>query len=149
VRPLLPLLTFALLWLAPPALAQQSERFGPYELHYSVVNTTFLQPEVAAAYGITRGNDRAILTLALREHLPDGSDVARPMQLKGRTWELTGRSVQLDFQEVRENPAVYYVAEFRFFNEEWRHFEINFRPEGSDETLTFKFKQQVYEELEQ
>ena len=30
--------------------AQQSEMFGPFELHYSVVNTTFLEPEVAAAY---------------------------------------------------------------------------------------------------
>ena len=32
----------SLIWLVLPAQAQQSEMFGPYELHYSVVNTTFI-----------------------------------------------------------------------------------------------------------
>ena len=70
------------------------------------------------------------------------------MQLKGTTWDLTGGSVVLDFQEVRENPAIYYIAGFRFFNEEWRHFEVHFRPEGSDQTLTLKIKHQMYQDLE-
>ena len=74
---LLPL--FALLILAVPGRAQQSEMFGPYELHYSVVNTTFLAPEVASTYGIVRATDRAILNLAVREHPADGQcKLARP-----------------------------------------------------------------------
>ncbi len=136
------------LLLATSAPAQQSQAFGPYELHYAVTNTTIIDPKVAAAYGLTRGRQRAILTLALREHLPDGSDVARPMQLKGRTWDLLQKTTDLEFQEVRENPAVYYIAEFKYLNEEWRHFEVYFRPEGVDETYTLKLKQQVFEELE-
>ena len=48
-------LLIALLYLPVHADAQQSETFGPFELYYSVVNTTFLEPKVAAAYGITRG----------------------------------------------------------------------------------------------
>jgi hypothetical protein len=109
--------------------AQQSEIFGPYELHYSVVNTTFLDPKVAGLYGITRGEN-------------DGSD-ARTMQLKGRTWDLI-QSQSLEFKEIREGPAIYYIAEFKFINEEWRFFEMDFRPEGSSETLHFKFKHQLY-----
>lgn len=140
---LLPLL---LISLALPAAAQQSKMFDLYELHYSVVNTTFLAPQVAAAYGITRGEDRAILNLAVREHLADGSTAARAMQLKGRSWDLLQHTVELEFQEVREGPAIYSIAEFRFLNEEWRHFEVHFRPEGAIKTYTFKFKQQVYEE---
>ena len=62
-------LFLSLLLLALPATAQQSEMFGPYELHYSLVNTTFLEPRVAATYGITRGEKRAILNLAVREHV--------------------------------------------------------------------------------
>ncbi|TGD72727.1 DUF4426 domain-containing protein [Mangrovimicrobium sediminis] len=147
MRYLLCSLIVAVTALAVPASAQQSKRFGPYELHYAVVNTTFLDPQVAAAYGIVRGDDRAILNLALREHLPDGSDVARAMQLKGSSWDLLQKSTELEFQEVSEPPAIYYIAPFDFLNEEWRHFEIHFRAENSDETQTFKFKQQVYEEL--
>ena len=137
-------LVFAVLLLTTPvAQAQQSERFGPFELHYTVVNTTFLEPRVAATYGIVRGDQRAILNLAVREHLGDTTE-ARPMLLQGRTRDLVQRSETLEFQEVREGPAIYYIAEFEFLNEEWRYFEIDFRPEGADQTYTFKFKHQVY-----
>lgn len=122
--------------------AQQSERFGPYELHYSVVNTTFLAPEVAANYGIVRGKKRAILTLAVREHLADGS-VPRVSLLQGRTWDLI-QNQTLDFLEIREGEAVYYIADFKFINEEWRFFEVDFRPEGAEQTYTFEFKHQLY-----
>jgi hypothetical protein len=134
-----------LLWLlcfAMPASAQQSEMFGPYELHYSVVNTTFLEPKVAATYGITRGKKRAILNLAVREHLTEGTE-ARTLLIEGRTWDLIQNQF-LSFKEVREGPAIYYIAEFKFINEEWRFFEVDFRPEGADKTYTFKFKHQLY-----
>jgi hypothetical protein len=135
--------SLALAGLGPTAQAQQSERFGPFELHYSVVNTTFLEPRVAAAYGITRGEKRAILNLAVREHLDEGGTEARSMLLEGRTWDLMQNQF-LEFQEVREGPAIYYIAEFKFINEEWRFFEVDFRPEGAEKTYTFKFKHQLY-----
>ena len=50
-----------------PALGQQSTRFDQFELHHSIVYTTFLSPQVAAEYGITRGADKAILTLSVRD----------------------------------------------------------------------------------
>jgi hypothetical protein len=124
------------------AQAQQSEIFGPYELHYSVVNSTFLAPEVAATYGIVRGDKRAILNLAVREEMAPPGETLN-MQLKGRTWDLI-QSQTLDFLEIREGKAVYYIAEFKFINEEWRFFEVDFRPEGADKTYTFKFKHQLY-----
>ena len=135
-------LFLALTLTALQGQAQQSERFGPYELFYSVVNTTFLEPEVAASYGITRGKKRAILNLAVREHVADGTE-PREVRLQGRTWDLIQNQF-LEFQEIREGPAIYYIAEFRFINEEWRFFEVDFRPSGGNETYTFKFKHQLY-----
>ena len=136
------LLFLTALLAALPATAQQSEMFGPYELHYSVVNTTFLNPKVTSTYGITRGKKRAILNLALREHVDSGSE-ARPMLIKGRTWDLI-QNQELEFREVREGQAIYYIAEFKFINEEWRFFEFDFRPEGADQSYNFKFKHQLY-----
>lgn len=133
---------FVLAFFPGLLLAQQSETFGPFELHYSVVNTTFLQPEIAASYGITRGKKRAILNLAIRENLADGS-TASAMVLQGRTWDLI-QSQSLEFKEIREGESIYYIAEFAFINEEWRFFEVNFRPTGADQTYTFKFKHQLY-----
>tara|TARA_R110001599_G_scaffold8651_11_gene42102 strand:+ start:11920 stop:12351 length:432 start_codon:yes stop_codon:yes gene_type:complete len=135
-------LTLLMLVLTSTASAQQSERFGPYELHYSVVNTTFLDPRVAASYGITRGKNRAILNLAVREHVGDGTE-ARAMMIQGYTRDLiTGEP--LEFLEVRESGAIYYIAEFGFINEEWRFFEIDFRPEGADTTYRFEHRHQLY-----
>ena len=138
------LTSIALTLLALPALGQQSEMFGPYELHYSVVNTTFLEPKVAATYGITRGDERAILNLAVRERLEDGTTVPRTMILKGKTWDLLQTTQNFEFQEVRENPAIYYITEFKYLNEEWRHFEVFFRPDGATETYTFKLRHRMY-----
>lgn len=129
-----------------PANAQQSQRFGTYELHYSVVNTTFIEPDVAATYGITRGKDRAILNLSVREHLPGGGDVGRSMQLKGTTRDLLQKQEVLEFQEVKEGPAIYYIAEISFLDEEHRFFEVHFRPEGATQTYTFKLQHKMYED---
>jgi Domain of unknown function (DUF4426) len=134
-------LLLSILW-SSMGMAQQSERFGPYELHYSVVNTTFLEPEVAETYGITRGKRRAFLNLAVREHIA-GTTEARGMLLQGKTWDLI-QNQSLEFKEIKESGAIYYIAEFKFINEEWRFFEMDFRPEGAEETYTFKFKHQLY-----
>jgi hypothetical protein len=141
LRLLLGLLTVSLL-VTSPVSAQQSETFGPFELHYSVVNTTFLDPEIAATYGITRGKKRAILNLAVREHLADGS-AARAMELDGRTWDLI-QNQTLEFKEIREGNSIYYIAEFSFINEEWRFFEMDFTPTGANQSYRFKFKHQLY-----
>ncbi len=63
--------------------------------------------------------------------------------LQGRTWDLI-QNQTLDFLEIREGEAVYYIADFKFINEEWRFFEVDFRPEGAEQTYTFEFKHQLY-----
>ena len=144
MRPLI-LISCTLVWLALlPGLAhaQQSESFGPFELHYSIVNTTFLDPHIAANYGITRGKKRAIINLAVRENIEGGSAV-RSMLLQGRTWDLI-QNQKLEFREIREGEAIYYIAEFTFIDEEWRFFEVDFRPAGAEQTYTFELKHQLY-----
>ena len=61
-------LLLAMLLLAPPAAAEQFKAFGDVEINYVVVNTLFLQPEVAARYGVVRSSDRAIVNLSVLDH---------------------------------------------------------------------------------
>jgi hypothetical protein len=138
-------LLFLWLLLIPGlAHAQGSEQFGPYELHVSVVNTTFLDPEIAETYGITRGKKRAILNLAVRETLEGGDTIARSMMLQGNVRDLLQGQQELEFREIVEGNSVYYIAEFSFINEEWRIFEIDFLPEGARHSYSHKFKRQLY-----
>ncbi len=124
------------------ALAQQSTRFGGYELHHSIVYTTFLSPEVAAEYGIARGADKAILTLSVR-NVDSGEIAGRPMTIDGRTWDLiTGGD--MDIKEIREGRATYYIIPFEFLDREYRFFEFTFQPEGAEAPFEHKMKVQLW-----
>jgi hypothetical protein len=124
--------------------AQQSERFDQFELHRSVVYTTFLTPEIAAEYGIARGKYKAILTLSVRD-VEAGEIAGRPMIITGETWDLI-RGDPLEFKEIREGPATYYIADFAFIDREWRFFEFDFQPEGSEKVYRYKFKTQLWKQ---
>ena len=125
-----------------PAAAQQSTRYEQFELHHSIVYTTFLSPEVAAEYGIARGVDKAILTLSVRE--ADAGDIAgRPMKIEGRTWDLiTGGDMRV--KEIREGRATYYIVPFEFLDREYRFFEFTFQPEGATSVFEHKMKVQLW-----
>jgi hypothetical protein len=124
-----------------PTAAQQSTRYDQFELHHSIVYTTFLSPEVAAEYGIARGADKAILTLSVRD--ADAGDIAgRPMKIEGRTWDLiTGGDMRV--KEIREGRATYYIVPFEFLDREYRFFEFNFQPEGAASAFEHKMKVQL------
>jgi len=133
-----------LVTLVPVVQAQQSERFDQFELHRSVVYTTFLTPEIAAEYGIARGKYKAILTLSVRD-VEAGEIAGRPMAINGETWDLI-RGDPLEFKEIREGPATYYIADFTFIDREWRFFEFDFQPEGSEKVYRYKFKTQLWKQ---
>ena len=139
-------LVIVLLLASTNTVGQQSERFGQYELHRSVVYTTFLTPEIASEYGIARGDFKAILTLSVRD-VSTGETAGRPMALSGRTWDLI-QGGTLDFLEIREGTATYYIAEFEFIDREWRFFEFDFQPEGSDKSFRYKFKTQLWKQAD-
>jgi len=54
-----------ILLFALPAVADQFKSFNGVNVHYVVVNTLFLEPDIATRYNIVRANDRAILNLSV------------------------------------------------------------------------------------
>ena len=131
-----------LLLSASFAHGQQSARFDEFELHYSIVYTTFLTADIAAEFDIPRGKDKAMLTLSVRD--ADAGDIeGRPMAISGRTWDLiTGGDMKA--REVREGRATYYLVPFEFLDREYRFFEFDFTPDGSEKTYSYKFKTQLW-----
>ncbi len=121
----------------------ESQKFGPYELHYSVVNTTFIDPAIAARYQMVRAKDRAFVNLALRKQHPEGGDRAVAARIEGRTWDLFQNQF-LQFREIREGRAIYYIADFEFSDGELRFFDLTFLPEGADRSRQLKFQHKVY-----
>lgn len=130
---------FLNLFCCSAALAEQSVRFGDYEVHYVVINTTFLTPEVAARLGLTRSNTTALVNISV---LQDGT---RPVAalVRGKATNLLGTERTLEFREVREGDARYQVAPLRFSEEELWRFAIDLDlPDGQHGAL--RFEQRLY-----
>ena len=51
------------LCLALPAFAERKQTFGTTDVHYSVFNSSFLQPDTAAASGLVRSKTQGVVTV--------------------------------------------------------------------------------------
>jgi hypothetical protein len=127
--------------LAPAARAEQLKRLGNWDVHYVVVRTSFLKPEIAARHDIVRGPDRALVNISVIGN--DGRPVVAT--LSGRARNLLEQDTPLEFQEVREGEAVYYLAQVKHTDREILRFYIDIRPpDGTVQHL--EFQQQMYQD---
>ena len=125
-------LVFCLL-LALPAVAERKQTFGELDVHYSVFNSSFLQPDVAAAAGLTRRKTVGVLNIAA---LKDGKGQAA--KVSGTLKNLLGQTSELKFKQVLESGAVYYLAEFPLRQREMLTFSIQVQiGDAAPHTLTF------------
>ncbi|TXH86604.1 MAG: DUF4426 domain-containing protein [Pseudomonas sp.] len=121
------------LLLALPVFAERKQTFGELEVHYSAFNSSFLQPDIAAAAGLTRSKTVGILNVAA---LRNGQ--GQTARVSGNLKNLLGQSVELQFRQVLESDAVYYLAEFPLRQREILTFNINVQiGDAAPHTLTF------------
>jgi hypothetical protein len=142
ISPAIAFLLTALLFSAPLA-AQQAETFGPYEAHYSAINTSQLSPQVAQAYGIQRSSNQAMLNIAvLRSGEPEDEPVSATVTAEAVN--LTGQRRVIEMREIRDQGAIYSIGTFRITNEERLTFRVSVQPEGRAAPYEFTFQQQFY-----
>ena len=133
------ILALAILLLTRPVAAEQFKAFGDVEIHYVVVNTLFLQPEVAARYGVVRSSDRAIVNLSVLGH--DG--VALLGTAEGASINLLSQRTPLAFSTVREGDAIYYIAPIRYTDRDVLRFDLTVTlPDRAP--MRFEFQQPMY-----
>jgi hypothetical protein len=116
-----------------PAFAERKQTFGELDVHYSVFNSSFLQPDIAAAAGLTRSKTVGVLNIAAIE-----GGKGQPAKVSGTLKNLLGQTVELQFKQVLESGAVYYLAEFPLREREILTFTVNVQiGDGAPHTLTF------------
>jgi len=129
-----------------PAWAENMQDFGEYVVHYNALTTDMLPPKVAHEYGIKRSRSRGMLNIVVLEKVLGAT--AKPVRahVTGKAVTLTGVELPLEFREIREPNAVYYIAEFKVHNEERLRFDIAAQPEGEKESLRVVFHKQFFTE---
>ena len=134
------LVGIALLLSTVPAVhAEQKEIIGDFEAHYVVFPSTFLNAEVAVIYGITRARNLSIVNLSVLDSAGEGA----PAGIDGRVKNLLGQESPLKFREIREDKALYYIAEVRHADREVLRFSIAITPPG-ERTFDLSFQQELF-----
>ncbi|MGL6516121.1 DUF4426 domain-containing protein [Aeromonas caviae] len=117
-----------------PLRAEQMQELGPWKVHYSAFNSSFLTPEVARTYGLERSRYNGIVNIAVQNK----QGVAQAVGISGEARNLTGTLRTLNFQEVKEGNAIYYLAVLPYRNEDTYQFTLKIIGEGQQQTLTFQ-----------
>ncbi len=137
---LLLLLTSA---VSSPAFAENSKAFGNYIVHYNAFRSDILTPEIAKAYSLTRRNNRMVVNITVQKK--DG-DASKPVKAKveGFASNLSGQTKNLEFKEIHDGEAIYYLAQAQVSNRETLKFDIKATPDGETITAQVNFSQQFY-----
>lgn len=119
--------------------AENMKKMDDINVHYIALGSTFLTPEIAKAYGIERSRYKGLVNIAVLDNTQDGNP-AKTVNINGRARNDVGQIKSLDFMEVKEGDAVYYLAQVSYSNEETIYFDIMITDKGKQHNLTFSQK---------
>lgn len=114
-----------------------------YEVHYSTFNTSFLNEKIASTYGIVRSKSKALLNVAVLKKNNDGFMKPVSASLTGQTYDLILIKA-LDFFEVREGDAVYYLAQFDIDHKIPLYFTVNVKADPNQPAMKVQFKKVLW-----
>lgn len=134
----------ALALLALNAHAEQMISDGRYEIHYNAFNSSFITPEVAQQYQITRSQYRALINVSVLKIAADGSKTPARALVTGEVANLIDQAQALKFRAIDEGDALYYLASFRFTNEEQLTVSLQVQPDPNAAPYTIEFQQTFF-----
>lgn len=138
-------LTTALLFPAIAA-AERAKRFGNYTVHYNVLTTDILDPEVARSYRIVRSRQRAMINVTVLEG--EAPALLQPVraEVSVKAANLNAQMRDIEVRPLHDAEAIYYIGEFPVSHLETLTFSVTISPEGSDQRFSFEFSEAFYTE---
>ncbi|MGH1439941.1 MAG: DUF4426 domain-containing protein [Cellvibrionaceae bacterium] len=112
-------------------------------IYYNVFNSTIIPAEVAQAYNLVRAKDRVYVNVALVKK-SGGNGIAA--NITGSHRNLMQQKIPLEFIEIKEATATYYLAPIRFNNEEILHIDITATSLDNSDTGSFTITKKLYKD---
>lgn len=125
-----------------PSMAEQKQQFANLEVHYIALPSMFIEPAIAAQYGLKRSKYTGLVNISVL----DKSQQSQPIEadLVGIGRNLIGQTEQLQFKKIKEGKSIYYIATYAFTNEEIVNFDVQIK--AQDKTNRLKFQHKFYVE---
>jgi len=121
--------------------AENMKKLGSMNVHYIAIGSTFFTPEIAKAYGITRSRYNGLINISVLDNTKAGNP-AKTISINGQAKNNLGQFKSLEFKEIKEGSAIYYLAQVSYNNEETLHFTLEINDGKEQQTL--KFSQKFY-----
>ncbi len=137
-------LSLCLFLVSLPSFSGQFIQIKNIDVHYSAFNSTFLTPTIASNYKLKRSGYNALLTINVFDTSIAGKP-ASTAKITGTAKNLLGQTKKLTFREIKEQDAIYYIAEFAITNKETLSFDIDVSA-GTKGSGKLKFTQIFYVE---
>ncbi|PWK43052.1 DUF4426 domain-containing protein [Pseudomonas sp. B21-040] len=115
----------------------RQETFGDVTVHYNTFNSTFLTPDIAKSAELIRSKNQGVINVAV---IKEGKPLVA--QVSGTVKDLTSQSVPLQFKQITEQGAIYYIAQYPVDQQEVRTFEI--KVQNGDKINTINFNQELF-----
>ncbi len=128
------------------AQADQFVAYGDYEVHYNAFNSTFVEPQVAQSYGLTRSKTLALINVSVLQRASDGSKTPVTALVKGTASNLIGQSSDISFKKIEETDALYYIGGLPFANEQLMRIVLDVQPDPNQPAYSIQFEQTFYAE---
>lgn len=127
------------------AWAEQSVTFDDYTIHYSAFNSTMLKPEVARQYNITRSRQQLVINISIQKGAAETFS-SSTATLSGTASNLLGQKTDIQFREIKEGNAIYYIGNLHFTHNEHYRFVIKVQPSDKNTPYIVNFEQKLYVE---
>jgi len=121
--------------------AENMKKIGSMNIHFMAIGSTFFTPEIAKAYGIKRSRYNGLVNISVLDNTQKGMP-AKTVSIIGKAKNNLGQFKTLEFTEVKEGNAIYYLAQINYSNEETIHFDLLINDGKEQQQL--KFSQKFY-----
>jgi len=125
-------------------LTVTSQDFGDYVLHFNALTTDQLIAAVAQQHGIVRSGNRAMLSITILRKNDGGVPTPVAGDVSVSANNLTGQLKNIVVREVREQEAIYYIAECAVADGENLIFSIDATPVNETEPLSVRYRKQFF-----
>ncbi len=124
--------------------AESSKEFGDYVVHYNAFRSDTISAEVAKQYNLARANNRVLINIAVLKKVMNTTGKPTSSAVTGHASNLTGQLKKLEFKQITEGNAIYYLAETKISDGEFLKFDIKITPEGGAKAARLQFDKRFF-----
>jgi hypothetical protein len=115
-----------------------AKEYADHIVYYNAFPTDSLPAQMTKQYGLKRSKNYAMINISVMEKAA-GVPTGVKSKVTGNLKNLMGQSRKIEFREIKEGKAVYYIAQIGVQSKETVNFYIDIIPDGSKEKYEIKF----------